>query len=70
MLRLAAEERVSVLSFFWNNQLFAYLDQAPDLERLPDRAANQRFAQAVFAAMQKGQLSATGEFLRERLRSR
>ena len=65
MLRLCETEHVGLISFFWSNQLFAYLDYAPELEHLPYRELNQRFTRAAYGNMREGKFSSVGELLRQ-----
>lgn len=63
MLRLAAEERVSLVSFFWSSLCFSYLETTPELDRLPYAELTRRHNRAVYAAMQDGRLSEVGRHL-------
>ncbi len=63
MLRLAETEHLGLVSFFWSNELFAYLDYSPELDQMPYRQSNRRFTQTVFGNMTRGKLSAVGEYL-------
>ena len=63
MLSLAAEERVSLVSFFWSSLFFSYLDYTPELDRLPYAELTRRHNRTVYAAMQEGRLSDVGRHL-------
>jgi polyhydroxybutyrate depolymerase len=63
MLALAAEERVGLVSFFWSNLFFSYLDYTPDFDRLPYAELTRLHNRVVYSAMQKGQLSDVGRHL-------
>jgi polyhydroxybutyrate depolymerase len=63
MLRLAAEERVSLVSFFWSSLCFSYLDTTPELDQLPYAELTRRHNRTVYAAMQDGRLSEVGRHL-------
>jgi hypothetical protein len=63
MLRLADTERIGLVSFFWSNQLFGYLDYSPELEGLPYHELNQRYNRVVYQNMREGRLSTVGELL-------
>lgn len=64
MLKLAREERIGLVSFFWSSELFAYLDHSPKLERMPFARARQLHGRTAWLAIQEGRFSATGQYLR------
>jgi len=68
MLGLAAEERVSLVSFFWSSLFFSYLDYTPGLDRLPYAELTRRHNRTVYSAMQEGQLSDVGRHLQRAAR--
>ncbi len=65
MLRIAETEHIGLVSFFWSNQFFSYLDYSTELERLPYRELDQRHNRAVFQNMQQRKLSPVGEYLKQ-----
>ncbi len=64
VLGIAAEERVSVVSFFWSNLMFAYAEYSADLEQMPYREATQKQNRSVTECIRAGKLSPLGEFYR------
>jgi len=68
MMRLAKTEHIGLVSFFWSNELFAYLDYALELDQMPYRQSNQRFTQTVFRNMMYGKLSPVGEYLQQTIK--
>ena len=65
MLRMASEEGIALVSFFWSNQLFAYLDYDPMLQGATYSVTSRRHNREVYAAMKSGSLSPLGEWLRK-----
>jgi len=63
MLRLAEEERVSLVSFFWSGLFFSYLDYTPEFDRLPYAELTRHHNRAVYAALREGRLSEVGRHL-------
>jgi hypothetical protein len=66
MLRLAETEHIKLVSFFWSNQFFGYLDYSPELERLPYRELTQRFNLLVYRNMLEGKLSTVGKLIKQK----
>jgi hypothetical protein len=67
MLRLAETAGIELVSFFWSNQFFGYIDYSPELEPLPYRKLNQRFTRIVYTNMLDGRLSTVGELIKQAL---
>jgi hypothetical protein len=70
VLRLAAEERIEMVSFFWSSQLFCYTAFDPDLDRLPYQAFRQQTTRRVYRSMLEGGTSGFGEWLRREVAAR
>ncbi len=70
MMKLAREERIGLVSFFWSSELFAYLDYTSGLDWRRFAKLRQLHGQAAWQAIQEGRFSATGEHLRTLLRQR
>jgi len=68
--RLAREEGIVYVSPFWSHQYFAYLEYDPALDGRPYRAVNARYLEQVRVAVETGELSPLGRFVRDLLRSR
>jgi hypothetical protein len=68
--RFARQEGVAFVSPFWSHQYFAYLEYDPSLDGRPYREVNARYLRRVRAAVEKGELSPTGESVRRRLAGR
>ena len=64
IVRLAKTEQISLVSFFWSSYFFAYLDYAPELDRLSYQEVARKHNRYVTEAMGNGTLSATGEYYR------
>jgi hypothetical protein len=65
--RFARQEGVAFVSPFWSHQYFAYLEYDPALDGRPYRTVNARYLQRVRAAVERGELSPTGRFVRRLL---
>lgn len=65
VFKMAEEEKISLVSFFWSGCFFSYLDYSPELESLPYRDLIRRNNQQVFKNMQEGKLSLVGEFFQK-----
>lgn len=65
VLHLAEEEKISLVSFFWSNFFFSYLDYSPELEKLSYRDLVRRNNRLVYQNMLEGKLSPVGEFFRK-----
>jgi len=65
VLRLAEEEKISLVSFFWSGCFFNYLNYSPELESLPYHDLIRRNNQRVFKNMLEGDLSTVGEFFQK-----
>lgn len=65
VLRLAERENITVVSFFWSNLLFSYLDYTPELERVSYADLTSRLNQAAYKNMRAGKYSDVGDFLRQ-----
>lgn len=64
MLKLAREERIGLVSFFWSSELFAYLDHSSSLDWRRYAKVRQLHGQAAYRAILDGKFSPTGEYLR------
>lgn len=67
MLRLAREERIELVSFYWSTEFFAYIPYAAEFEKLPYAQASKRYNRAAYEAITTGKLSATGDYLHKAL---
>jgi hypothetical protein len=64
MLKLAREERIGLVSFFWSSELFAYLDYSPSLDWRRYAKIRQLHGQAAYRAILDGKFTPTGDYLR------
>ena len=69
MLKLAEEECIGLVSFFWSGLFFSYLEYAPELDRLPYDELTRRHNRAVYTAMQEDRFSDVGRYLQRAARS-
>lgn len=68
MLKLAEEECIGLVSFFWSSLFFSYLDYTPELDGLPYGELTRRHNLAVYTAMQEGLFSDVGRHLQRAAR--